>query len=92
MIIYFRLGSLCSYSLWRCYGLKATYFLLQVETSIYHIDPSHDLGLEICIDGFKCCDFKFPRLETFCTMAKLSATKFSISETLIFEPNNSNGK
>ncbi|XP_058779187.1 uncharacterized protein LOC131653133 isoform X2 [Vicia villosa] len=72
-------------------GLNHTVRVSEVETSIYHIDPSHDLGLEICIDGFKCCDFKFPRLETFCTMAKLSATKFSISETLIFEPNNSNG-
>lgn len=62
-----------------------------METSVYHIDPSHDLGLEICIDGFKHSDFKFPRLETFSTMAKFSETKFSLSETLIFEPNNSNG-
>ncbi|CAK8560603.1 unnamed protein product [Lathyrus sativus] len=72
-------------------GLNHTVRVSEVETSIYHIDHSHDLGLEICIDGFKCCYFKFPRLETLCTMAKLGATKFSISETLIFEPNNSNG-
>lgn len=58
---------------------------------MYHIDPSHDLGLKICIDGFKCSDFKFPRLETFCSMAKFSETKFSFSETLILEPINSNG-
>jgi len=62
-----------------------------VGTSVYHIDPSHDLGLEISIDGFKCSNFKFPRLETFCTMAKYTETKFSFSETLKFEPNNSNG-
>lgn len=62
-----------------------------MQTSIYHIDPSHDLGLEICIDGFKHSDLKFPRLETFCTMAKFSETKFSLSETLMFETNNSNG-
>ncbi|XP_061363844.1 uncharacterized protein LOC133307357 isoform X2 [Gastrolobium bilobum] len=72
-------------------GVNHTVRVSEVETSVYHIDPSHDLGLEICIDGFKHSDFKFPRLETFCTMAKFSETKFSLSETLIFEPNNSNG-
>ncbi|XP_045818799.1 uncharacterized protein LOC123911434 isoform X3 [Trifolium pratense] len=71
-------------------GVDHTVRISEVETSIYHIDPSHDLALEICIDGFKCCDFKFPRLETFCSVAKFSETKFSLSETLIFEPNNSN--
>ncbi|RDY14648.1 putative vacuolar protein sorting-associated protein 13A, partial [Mucuna pruriens] len=72
-------------------GVDHTVRVSEVGTSIYHIDPSHDLGLEICIDGFKCSNFKFPRLETFCTMAKFSETKFSFSETLIFEPNDSNG-
>ncbi|XP_024632124.1 uncharacterized protein [Medicago truncatula] len=72
-------------------GVDHTARISEVETSIYHIDPSHDLGLEIYIDGFKCCDFKFPRLETFCTVAKFSETKFSLSETLIFESNNSSG-
>ncbi|KAK7274520.1 hypothetical protein RIF29_15613 [Crotalaria pallida] len=72
-------------------GVSHTVRVSEVETSIYHIDPSHDLGLEICIEGFKRSDFKFPRLETFCTMAKFNDTKFSLSETLIFEPNNSNG-
>nr|XP_027186042.1 uncharacterized protein LOC101509905 isoform X3 [Cicer arietinum] len=71
-------------------GVDHTVRVSEVETSIYHIDPSHDLGLEICIDGFKSCDFKFPRLETFSTSAKFSETKFSLSETLVFEPNNSN--
>ncbi|KAJ1416636.1 putative vacuolar protein sorting-associated protein 13A [Sesbania bispinosa] len=72
-------------------GVDHTVRVSEVETSVYHIDPSHDLGLEICIDGFKCCDFKFPRLETFCTTAKFSETKFLSSETLLFEPNSSNG-
>ncbi|KAL2321117.1 hypothetical protein Fmac_030086 [Flemingia macrophylla] len=72
-------------------GVDHTVRVSEVGTSVYHIDPSHDLGLEVCIDGYKCSNFKFPRLETFCTMAKFSETKFSFSETLIFEPNISNG-
>ncbi|XP_057415336.1 uncharacterized protein LOC130710179 isoform X3 [Lotus japonicus] len=72
-------------------GVDHTLKVSEVDTSVYHIDPSHDLGLKICIDGFKCSDFKFPRLETFCSMAKFSETKFSFSETLILEPINSNG-
>ncbi|BAT73681.1 hypothetical protein VIGAN_01119500 [Vigna angularis var. angularis] len=72
-------------------GVDYTVRVSEVGTFVYHIDPSHDLGLEICIDGFKCSNFKFPRLETFCTMAKFSETKFSFSETLKLEPNNSNG-
>ncbi|XP_027919445.1 uncharacterized protein LOC114177994 isoform X3 [Vigna unguiculata] len=72
-------------------GVDYTVRVSEVGTSVYHIDPSHDLGLEICIDGFKCSNFKFPRLETFCTVAKFSETKFSSSETLKFEPNNSSG-
>ncbi|TKY59210.1 putative vacuolar protein sorting-associated protein 13A [Spatholobus suberectus] len=72
-------------------GVDHTVRVSEVGTSVYHIDPSHDLGVEICIDGFKCSNFKFPRLETFCTMAKFSETKFSFSETLIFEPINSTG-
>ncbi|KAK7315042.1 hypothetical protein VNO77_33574 [Canavalia gladiata] len=72
-------------------GVHHTVRVSEVETSVYHIDPSHELGLEICIDGFRCSNFKFPRLETFCTMAKFSETKFSLSETLILEPNNLNG-
>ncbi|KAF1899682.1 hypothetical protein Lal_00019812 [Lupinus albus] len=72
-------------------GVNHTVKVSEVETSVYYIDPSHDLGLEICIDEFKSSDFKFPRFETFCKMAKFTDTKFSLSETLIFEPNNSNG-
>ncbi|XLS59714.1 hypothetical protein HN51_009469 [Arachis hypogaea] len=74
-------------------GVNHTVRVSEVETSVYHIDPSHDLGVEICIDGFKHSDFKFPRLENFCTLAKFSETetKFSLSETLIFEPTNSDG-
>ena len=66
-------------------------FSFQGETSVYHIDPSHDLGLEIHIDGFKPSHFKFPRLETFSTTAKFSENKFSLSETLTFESSNLRG-
>ncbi|KAI4331783.1 hypothetical protein L6164_016738 [Bauhinia variegata] len=70
-------------------GVNHAIIVSKVETSVYHIDPSHDLGLQICIDGFKPSDFKFPRLETFCTMAKLNGRKFTLSETLTFESNDS---
>ncbi|KAK7300278.1 hypothetical protein RJT34_11120 [Clitoria ternatea] len=72
-------------------GVDHTVRVSEVQTSVYHIDPSHDLGLQICIDGFKCSNFRFPRLETFGAMAKFSETKFSLSETLMLEPNNFNG-
>ncbi|KAE8077724.1 hypothetical protein FH972_016258 [Carpinus fangiana] len=72
-------------------GVTRTAFLSEVKTSFHHIDPSHDLGLEIHIQGFKPSAFKFPRTEKFCTMAKFSGTKFSLSETVTFYPDLSNG-
>ena len=66
-------------------------FSFQGETSVYHIDPSHDLGLEIHIDGFKPSHFKFPRLESFSMTAKYSEKRFSLSETLTFESSNLQG-
>ncbi|KAI9110924.1 hypothetical protein K1719_018044 [Acacia pycnantha] len=66
-------------------GVNHTMEVSEGETTVYHIDTSHDLGLEICIDGFKPSYFKFPRLETFSTTAKFSENKFSLSETLTFE-------
>lgn len=62
-----------------------------METSFHHIDPSHDLGLKIHMQGFKPSDLKFPRTEKFCAMAKFSGTKFSLSETVTFYPDLSNG-
>ncbi|XP_059429987.1 uncharacterized protein LOC132163636 isoform X3 [Corylus avellana] len=72
-------------------GVTHTAFLSEVKTSFHHIDPSHDLGLEIHIQGFKPSAFKFPRTEKFCTMDKFSGTKFSMSETVTFYPDLSNG-
>lgn len=41
--------------------------------------------------GFKPSSLKFPRAETFCTVAKRSETKFSLSEIMIFDPDMTNG-
>ncbi|XP_057965676.1 uncharacterized protein LOC131156193 isoform X2 [Malania oleifera] len=65
--------------------------LSEMGTSFHHIDPSHDLQLEINMHGFKPLDLKFPRRETFTTMAKLNGTKFSLSETARFIPCLSSG-
>jgi hypothetical protein len=62
-----------------------------VETSFHHIDPSYDLGMEFCIHGFRPSTLKFPRAETFCTMAKFSGTKFSLTDTVSFDSNSSDG-
>ncbi|KAM3684567.1 hypothetical protein ACJW31_11G053600 [Castanea mollissima] len=72
-------------------GVTRTTILSEVETSFHHIDPSHDLGLKIHMQGFKPSDLKFPRTEKFCAMAKFSGTKFSLSETVTFYPDLSNG-
>lgn len=62
------------------------FFFLQAQTSFHDIDPSHDLGLEFNMYGFRTSTLKFPRAETFSTMAKFSGTKFSLSETLTLDP------
>lgn len=41
--------------------------------------------------GFKPSTLKFPRTETFSEMAKFSGTKFSLTETISFDPDLSNG-
>ncbi|KAG2700491.1 hypothetical protein I3760_06G000100 [Carya illinoinensis] len=72
-------------------GVTRTAFLSEVETFFHHIDPSHDLRLEIHMQRFKPLDLKFPRMEKFCSMAKFSGTKFSLSEYVTFYPDSSNG-
>ncbi|ESR43047.1 hypothetical protein CICLE_v100108862mg, partial [Citrus x clementina] len=67
-------------------GITRTALLSQAQTSFHDIDPSHDLGLEFNMDGFRTSTLKFPRAETFSTMAKFSGTKFSLSETLTLDP------
>lgn len=72
-------------------GVTRTVLLSEVETSFHHIDPSYDLGMEFCIHGFRPSTLKFPRAETFCTMAKFSGTKFSLTDTVSFDSNSSDG-
>ncbi|KAJ6776637.1 PROTEIN SORTING-ASSOCIATED PROTEIN putative (DUF1162)-RELATED, partial [Salix koriyanagi] len=72
-------------------GVTRTVLLSEVETSFHHIDPSYDLGMEFCIHGFRPSNLKFPRAETFSTMAKLSGTKFSLTEMVSFDSDSSDG-
>ncbi|KAL5806155.1 hypothetical protein ACOSQ4_028888 [Xanthoceras sorbifolium] len=67
-------------------GITRTALLSEVQTSFHDIDPSHDLGLELNIHGFRPSVLKFPRAEIFSTVAKFSATNFSLSETLTLDP------
>ncbi|PON37049.1 Vacuolar protein sorting-associated protein [Parasponia andersonii] len=72
-------------------GVAHSACLSKVETFFHYVDPSHDLGLEISMYGFKPATLKFQRTETFCTMAKFSGTKFVLSEIIAFDPDFSNG-
>ncbi|XP_065855428.1 uncharacterized protein [Euphorbia lathyris] len=67
-------------------GVMCTEVLSKVETSFHHVDPSHDLDLKFCMQGCKASSVKFPRAETFSAMAKYSGTKFSLIETMTFNP------
>lgn len=72
-------------------GVTRTSVLSEVVTSFFHIDSSHDLGLVVCMDGFKPCVLKFPRTETFSALAKFSGTKFSQTEIMTFDSDICNG-
>ncbi|GLT57665.1 hypothetical protein SLA2020_306220 [Shorea laevis] len=72
-------------------GVTRTTLLSEVVTFFHHVDPSHDLVLEFSMHGFRPSIVKFPRAETFSTMAKFSGTKFSLSETLAFDSDLCNG-
>lgn len=64
-------------------GVTRTTLLSEVVTSFHHIDLSHDLVLGM--DGFRPSVIKFPRSETFSTMAKFSGTKFTQTENMAFD-------
>ncbi|KAJ0248608.1 Uncharacterized protein HA466_0156830 [Hirschfeldia incana] len=66
-------------------GITQTASLSEGETPFYHIDPSHDLLLEFKLNGSRSSSLKFPRSETFSTLAKFSGGKFSQTETLTFD-------
>ncbi|XVF82463.1 hypothetical protein PTKIN_Ptkin16aG0050400 [Pterospermum kingtungense] len=72
-------------------GISRTALLSKVVTFFHHIDLSHDLILEISIHGYGFSVIKFPRTETFSTMAKFSGTKFCQSETMAFDSHMCNG-
>ncbi|KAL6965672.1 hypothetical protein U1Q18_036726 [Sarracenia purpurea var. burkii] len=72
-------------------GVTRTAFLSEVETSFFHVDSSHDLRIVFQMHGFKPSILRFPRAETFSGTAKFSGTKFSLSETITFEPDLNNG-
>nr|XP_011467498.1 PREDICTED: uncharacterized protein LOC101298156 [Fragaria vesca subsp. vesca] len=72
-------------------GLTQTAFLSEVETSFHNVDPSHQLKLEIHINGFKTAILDFPRTEIFCKKAKFGGTKFSLSEVVPFDRDSTNG-
>ncbi|XP_048230004.1 uncharacterized protein LOC8267449 isoform X1 [Ricinus communis] len=72
-------------------GVTRTALLSEVESYFHHVDPSHDLGLEFSVQGFKSSSLKFPRTEIFSTMAKFNGNKFSVTETMTFDPELPNG-
>lgn len=67
-------------------AIYVLFLVFQVKTSFHDVDPSHDLGLEFNMHGFRTSVLKFPRAETFSTMAKFSGTKLSLSESLTLDP------
>ncbi|KAL1212574.1 hypothetical protein V5N11_021137 [Cardamine amara subsp. amara] len=65
-------------------GITQAASLSEGENPFYHIDPSHDLVLEFKLNGSR-SSLKFPRSETFSTVAKFSGGKFSQIETVSFD-------
>ncbi|THG06671.1 hypothetical protein TEA_005294 [Camellia sinensis var. sinensis] len=68
------------------FGVTRTALLSEAETSFFHVDSSHDLGVIFHVHGFRPSILKFPRAETFSGIAKFSGTKFSLSEMIAFDP------
>ncbi|ESQ32011.1 hypothetical protein EUTSA_v10003500mg [Eutrema salsugineum] len=66
-------------------GITQAAFLSEGETPFHHIDPSHDLVLEFKLNGSRSSSLKFPRSESFSTVAKFSGGKFSQTETVSFD-------
>lgn len=56
-----------------------------METSFYHIDPSHELGLSFHIQGYKISVSRFPDAEAFSALSKFTGTKYILSDTLTFD-------
>uniref|UniRef100_A0A1D1Z4D3 Putative vacuolar protein sorting-associated protein 13A n=1 Tax=Anthurium amnicola TaxID=1678845 RepID=A0A1D1Z4D3_9ARAE len=73
-------------------GFITSICLSEVDTaSIFQIDSTHDLEIKFYLQGYNPAAAKFPRAETFTSMAKFHETKFSLSEQLTFHPVGNNG-
>ncbi|CAN1217850.1 Intermembrane lipid transfer protein vps13A [Linum perenne] len=72
-------------------GISCVVPLTEEKTSFHHVDPSHDVGMELYLDGFQASSLKFPSVEAFSVTSKFSGTKFSSTETLAFVPDSSKG-
>ncbi|GAB4836767.1 hypothetical protein Ancab_001679 [Ancistrocladus abbreviatus] len=72
-------------------GVGCAALLGEVETSFFHIDSSHDLGMTFHITGFKPSSVKFPRAETFGSIAKFNGAVLSLTESVTFNSDLSDG-
>lgn len=60
--------------------------IIQVATEFHHVDPSHELMIDLLIQPFIPLSSRFPHAEYFVTLAKLNGTKYTLLETLSFDP------
>ncbi|KAL8519790.1 hypothetical protein ACS0TY_010650 [Phlomoides rotata] len=72
-------------------GATRTALISEVETPFYHIDSSHDFSITFKMRGYRPSTLKYPRSESFSEKAKFSGTKFSVSETVRFDSEFSDG-
>ncbi|XP_057499501.1 uncharacterized protein LOC130783756 isoform X1 [Actinidia eriantha] len=64
-------------------GVTCTASQSEVDTSFFHIDASYDLGIVLHMHGFKPLALKF--------LSKFNRTKFSLAETITFDPTLNDG-
>ncbi|GAB2222927.1 hypothetical protein Drorol1_Dr00017059 [Drosera rotundifolia] len=72
-------------------GVSRSMLLSEVETSFFTVDSSHDLVMSLEICDFKPSSIKFPRAETFSSMAKPNGTFLSLIETIALHADSSEG-
>ena len=59
--------------------------------SIFLVDSTNDLGITLHMEGYRPVVAKFPRAESFSSVAKLNGSKYYLSETLSLHPETSSG-
>ncbi|KAI4303707.1 hypothetical protein MLD38_039306 [Melastoma candidum] len=67
-------------------GVSRRTQLSEVATEFHHVDPSHELVIDLLIKPFKPLSSRFPSAEYFSALAKLNGAKYMLSETLSFDP------